>query len=269
MLQNETVQNTNLLKDDADLSDFPLSESDTPVNVLPEITPTLKKAIVDRKPIPLADPPTKTKSEPTDVNDDLDRCEIDESNVNFSQNRELWQRRANMETAPSSPLLKTHRLSEPYIQRQNHTPDLVMDLPLVGNASPKEQLTKSMSILGNMSSVYSDNSLEEDVAQSATDSSSEPDSPDMHTAAETFAKQNQCTLKKNKKNHIPENPEYVTITSPSSDRKYATLGSSTTTSTFKPQPKSKPIVLKKPVFSMPLRSVSIEMMCKDPPDYPT
>lgn len=269
MLQSETVPNPPSLKDAAVLSDSPISDSDTPVNVLPEIPPVLKKAIEDRNTIALADPLPKTKSETSDSNNEIDRCEIDESNVNFSQNRELWQRRANLETAPSSPLLKSHRLSEPYIQRQNHTPDLVMDLPLVGNAGNKDQLTKSMSILTNMSNIYSETSLEEDMARSAVDSASEPDSPDMHTAAETFAKQNQCTLKKNKKNHIAENSEYVTITSPIPDRKYATLGSSTTTSTFKPQPKAKPMVLKKPVFSMPIRSVSIEMMCKEPPDYPT
>lgn len=265
LLQNETVPTSNSLNAIADVSNFLNSDSDTFINVLPEIPPALKKALEDTKSLPTADPLLQTKSE-IGVNSEIERSEIDESNVNFSQNRELWQRRANLDTAPSSPLLKAHRLSEPYIQRQNHTPDLVMDLPLVGNPPTKDQLTKSMSILGNM---YSDNSLEDDLAQSTADSSSEPDSPDMHTAAETFAKQNQCTLKKNKKNHIPENSEYVAITSPVPDRKYATLGSSTTTSTFKPQPKTKPMVLKKPVFSMPLRSVSIEMMCKEPPEYPT
>lgn len=266
MLQNETVPSSSSPQSADVILNFPSCESDTSIIVLPEIPSDLKKAIEDRKSLPIADPLPQSNSEVVDENIEIDRGEIDESNVNFSQNRELWQRRANMETAPASPLLKTHRLSEPYIQRQNHTPDLVMDLPLVGNSGPKEQLTKSMSILGNM---YSDVSLKDDLAPSTADSSSEPDSPDMHTAAETFAKQNQCTLKKNKKNHIPESPEYVAITSPLPDRKYATLGSSTTTSTFKPQPKTKPMVLKKPAFSMPLRSVSIEMMCKDPPDYPT
>lgn len=192
--------------------------------------------------------------------------QIDESNVDFTQNRELWQRRANLESTPASPLLKTHRFSEPYIQRQNHTPDLVMDLPVVGNSSPKE-LAKSMSVL---SSTYSDSSPEDDASPTKlVENKTGADSPDMQTAAETFAKQNQCTLKKNKKIQM-ENTEYVTITSPMLDRKYATLGSNTsTTTTFKPQPKTKPMVLKKPVFSVPLRSVSIEMMCKDPPDLPT
>ncbi|CAH1969108.1 unnamed protein product [Acanthoscelides obtectus] len=208
----------------------------------------------------------ETLEEPPDTG--KAQAEIDESNVNFSQNRELWQRRA-LENAPMSPLLKTHRLSEPYMQRQNHTPDLVMDLPLIGSQSPKEQITKSMSVIGTM---YPDSSPEEESASTKPpDNSSGADSPDMQTAAETFAKQNQCTLKKNKKVYSHESPEYVMITSPMPDRKYATLGSTTTpsTTTFKPQPKTKPMVLKKPVFAVPLRSVSIEMMCKDTPDLPT
>ncbi|KAJ8926951.1 hypothetical protein NQ314_020803 [Rhamnusium bicolor] len=209
----------------------------------------------------------KTKLEGPEVNCKPESAEIDESNVNFSQNRELWQRRANLESTPASPLLKSHRFSEPYIQRQNHTPDLVMDLPLIGNSSPKEQLTKSMTVLGNM---YPDSSPDEEVSPTKIlESATGADSPDMQTAAETFAKQNQCTLKKNKKIHI-ESSEYVAITSPMLDRKYATLGSNpNATSTFKPHTKTKPMVFKKPVFSVPLRSVSIEMMCKDPPDLPT
>lgn len=236
--------------------------------VLPELPKALKKAIEERTPIPQQSNDISTKQENTDdTNNELERSEIDESNVNFSQNRELWQRRANLDSAPASPLLKTHRLSEPFIPRQNHTPDLVMDLPLLGNLGQKEQLTKSMSILGGL---YSDGSFEDDhEVAPTTDSCSEPDSPDMHTAAETFAKQNQCTLKKNKKNHIQESSEYVAITSPVPDRKYATLGCPSTTSTFKPQPKTKPMVLKKPTFTVPLRSVSIEMICKEPPDFPT
>ncbi|KAJ8950263.1 hypothetical protein NQ318_021117 [Aromia moschata] len=200
------------------------------------------------------------KLDETELTSKQDQAEIDESNVNFSQNRELWQRRANLESMPASPLLKSHRFSEPYMQRQNHTPDLVMDLPLVGNSSPKELLTKSLSVLGNM---YPDSASEEEVSPTKTpEASAGADSPDMQTAAETFAKQNQCTLKKNKKMNV-ENTEFVAITSPMLNRKYATIGSnSSTTTTFKPQPKAKPLVLKKPVFSVPLRSVSIEMMCK-------
>lgn len=200
------------------------------------------------------------------------QSEIDDSNVNFSHNRELWQRRANLEsTIPVSAASKTQRYSESYIQRQNHTPDLVMDLPLVGNSSPKETVSKSVSVIENLCKDASPVDL--NLPASPTKSLTSPtggESPDMQTAAETFAKQNQCTLKKNTKIQI-DNSDLVKITSPIIDRKYATIASSTTsTTTFKPQPKAKPLVLKKPVFSMPLRSVSIEMMCnKDPPDLPT
>ncbi|XP_056646166.1 SLIT-ROBO Rho GTPase-activating protein 1-like isoform X2 [Diorhabda sublineata] len=194
----------------------------------------------------------------------LPQSEIDESNVNFSENRELWQRRAILESSLlASPVLKSQRLSEPHLQRHSHTPDLVMDLPLVGTVS-KEQLTKSATTLTSLP----DTSPDKDTK--TVEGPSGADSPDMQTAAETFAKQNQCTLKKNKKNHISDTPEYVTITSPMPERKYATLEPNMTmTSTFKPAGESKPMVLKKPVFSMPLRSVSIEMMCQDSPDLPT
>ncbi|CAH1103499.1 unnamed protein product [Psylliodes chrysocephalus] len=195
--------------------------------------------------------------------------EIDESNVNFTENRELWQRRVILESAIlASPVLKAHRMSEPHIQRHSHTPDLVMDLPLVGSAASKEQLTKSASALAGVAGGFAETPPEKEVKPAEGPSGAE--SPEMQTAAETFAKQNQCTLKKNKKNHIPDEAEYVTITSPIPERKYATLEPNMTmTSTFKPQVDSKPTVLKKPMFSMPLRSVSIEMMCKDPPDLPT
>ncbi|XP_050497536.1 SLIT-ROBO Rho GTPase-activating protein 1-like isoform X1 [Diabrotica virgifera virgifera] len=240
------------------------------------------------------------------------QAEIDESNVNFSENRELWQRRAILEsTLLGSPILKTHRLSEPHIQRHSHTPDLVMDLPMLASVASKEQLTKSALTLATTTDVASDKEKDKETKATegtsaialdpcpdasadkdknnendktldknkdndkqrkikAVEGSSGADSPDMQTAAETFAKQNQCTLKKNKKNHVTETDEYVTITSPMTERKYATLEPNMTmTSTFKPAGESKPMVLKKPVFSMPLRSVSIEMMCKDPPDLPT
>lgn len=208
---------------------------------------------------------TKTKTEPTRS----EMSEIDESNVNFSQSRELWQRRSNSESTSVPLLLKSHRLSEPYLQRQNHTPDLVMDLPLVGNSSPKELVTKP---LAEFVETHTDSSPDEEAAISKSVDCSNAESPEMQTAAETFAKQSQSTLKKNKKVHLSENADYLTITSPVPDRKYATLGgnSPAKTTTFKPQFASKPIVLKKPVFPAPLRSVSIETMsCKDPPDLPT
>ncbi|CAH1377786.1 SLIT-ROBO Rho GTPase-activating protein 1-like isoform X7 [Tenebrio molitor] len=222
------------------------------------IEPKLDSTEEDSK----SDPPDSSlKTEP----------EIDESNVNFSQNRELWQRRANSQSqlcqvTSQSQTLKANRNSESsYLQRQNHTPDLVMDLPLVGSSSPKETTKKSVSISGNLDA----EAAAEDDTSAKLESPQGPESPDMQTAAERFAKQNQCTLKKNTKVHVDNSdlsadPNLITITSPMPERKYATIGNATTT-TFKPQLKAKPAVLKKPAFSVPL-SADVR---KDQPDLPT
>jgi hypothetical protein len=120
-----------------------------------------------------------------------------------------------------------------------------MDLPLVGSSSPKETTKKSVSISGNLDA----EAAAEDDASAKLESPQGPESPDMQTAAERFAKQNQCTLKKNTKVHVDNSdlsadPNLITITSPMPERKYATIGNATTT-TFKPQLKAKPAVLKK------------------------
>lgn len=201
-----------------------------------------------------------------------DPSEIDNSNVNFSQNREQWQRRANSQShikIPQTPKMNRH--SEMWHHRQNHTPDLVMDLPLVGNSSPKETTKKSISMSANL---YSENSLEDDtVSTKSAESPTGPESPDMTTAAERFAKQNQCTLKKNTKIHIEGDgsmdanntvSDLIAIPSPVPDRKLNNVPESTTsTSTFKPQIKAKPPVLKKPVFCVPLHAASQEVLPKD------
>lgn len=108
-----------------------------------------------------------------------------DSTSNFNQNRELWQRRAASQGQIDPPVTPRHN-QELWELRQKHTPDLVMDLPFVG--SSKDGLDKTIT--------------EE---ETGTESSSPgPESPDM-TAAERFAKQNQCTLKKNTKVNIPRN----------------------------------------------------------------
>lgn len=210
------------------------------------------------------------------LNDCVELCktqgeaEIDESNVNFNQNREQWQRRANSQTIPAtqSQTLKANRHSESYL-RQNHTPDLVMDLPLVGSSSPKELTKKSISVSNNLNS---EAQVEDDnTSVKSLESPQSLDSPDMQTAAERFAKQNQCTLKKNTKVHVDNSElstECITITSPMLERKYATVSTSTTT-TFKPQLKVKPPVLKKPAFSVPLSTVPADILLKDQSDLPT
>lgn len=185
-------------------------------------------------------------------------AEIDESNVDFSLNREQWQKRANSHSnIKISQTLKANRNSENWLQRQNHTPDLVMDLPLVGNPTLKDSAKKSISVSGNL---YAENSSEEDSTSVKSLENAGPESPDMTTAAERFAKQNQCTLKKNMKVHIDSAgkneltkpvTDLIAITSPTPERKYAPSTNATTT-TFKPQIKTKPPVFKKPAFAVPL-----------------
>lgn len=73
--------------------------------------------------------------------------------------------------------------------RQKQTPDLVLDLPL--RLSSESKIMKDNVSLGSSS--------EQDDDSQSSSSPSGPESPDMTTAAERFAKQNQCTLKKNTK----------------------------------------------------------------------
>ncbi|KAF5285233.1 hypothetical protein FQR65_LT13297 [Abscondita terminalis] len=200
-------------------------------------------------------------SHPTEQNS-LEDLEVDKSIVNFSQNREQWQRRATSQSNVSQTA-KQNRQSE-RIQRQNHTPDLVMDLPLVSSSSPKDLIKKSLS--GSSNSV--DSTLEEETASlKSLESPTGPDSPDMQTAAERFAKQNQCTLKKNTKIHIDSSStvsdlndsDVLQMSTPIAERKCA----------IRPQIKAKPPVLKKPTFSVPLHVASSEIMRPDQSDLPT
>lgn len=111
-----------------------------------------------------------------------------EATKNFNQNRELWQRRAASQSQIDPSCTSTRHSQELWELRQKHTPDLVMDLPLVGSSSPKE----------------ADKVISEEETGSESNSPG-PESPDMTTAAERFAKQNQCTLKKNTKVNLPRN----------------------------------------------------------------
>lgn len=175
--------------------------------------------------------------------------EIDESNVNFNLNKEQWQRRASSQNNISSNLVKQNRHSEPQLQWQSHTPDLVMDLPLVGNCSPQE--TKKKSIVGSTNLSTTD-ILDDHLTIKTNETSTDPDSPEMTTAAETFAKQNQCTLKKNTK---------LSDTTLYSDSNIV----NTITSSFKPQLKTKPPLLKKPVLTVNLNA----SVRKDQDEFPT
>lgn len=181
-----------------------------------------------------------------------DAADVDISNVNFNKNREQWQRRAssqsNIKVIPLTP--KPQRHSEAWIQRPNHTPDLVMDLPLVSTSSPKETTKKSISVTANLSDAFATN-------DKFVESPPGLESPDMQTAAETFAKQNQCTLKKNTK---------VSTDSSVNNESHLVVVETQKASADKPQVKTKPQVLKKPVFPI---AASEETNAKDQPEFST
>jgi len=145
----------------------------------------------------------------------------DEQTTNFSANRELWQRRATSQTqlmnTPVQPTPKSSsysRASQEFREmRQKHTPDLVMDLPLsaqdpVGkksasssslSSSDEETVMPSSLLVPQQQQQQQQQQQPPSRAEAATSPTGGPESPDMSTAAERFAKQNQCTLKKNTK----------------------------------------------------------------------
>lgn len=153
-----------------------------------------------------------------------DSADNDDARKSFSQNRELWQQRASSHTSVAHlGLAKEARDFRP-----KHTPDLVMDLPIAeGVKSPDEAELMT------------------------TASTNEPESPDMALAAERFAKQNQCTLKKNtrdvrlRKDKTEKNGTAgVAACSGSDDDTIPQIISSPAN---KPQIKAKPQILRKPI----------------------
>ncbi|XP_065332700.1 SLIT-ROBO Rho GTPase-activating protein 1-like isoform X2 [Cloeon dipterum] len=151
----------------------------------------------------------------------------------FQQSRDIWRRRENSATEPTPVLPAPHLVGLPL--RQKHTPDLVMDLPLNSSGST------SVSPSGGAS--------DEDPEASPSHSPQHtgPESPDM-TAAERFAKQNQCTLKKK---------DTRTSSSSSSGSASAAVDAQTQTKVAaaaapdKPPLKAKPQILKKPAGMPP------------------
>lgn len=150
-----------------------------------------------------------------------DTAEEEDFPKSFNQNRELWQQRASSHTSVNSVGLKDSRDFRP-----KHTPDLVMDLPVQeGVKSPEETETQ------------------------------EPESPDMALAAERFAKQNQCTLKKNTRD-VRRNEKTEKNGAKSQDEDTSPRMSPA----MKPQIKAKPQILRKPAISP---SLPIHLMRKD------
>ncbi|XP_015127569.1 SLIT-ROBO Rho GTPase-activating protein 1 isoform X1 [Diachasma alloeum] len=215
----------------------------------------------------------------------------------FSANRELWQKRATSQSNLAPPVPPTPKslrvLQEFRDMRQKHTPDLVMDLPLTSQDENKKSSSSS--------SLSSSDDETSSVYQNRSPGSNGPESPDMSTAAERFAKQNQCTLKKNTKTSNGSNSERiksliddedqaesndivrsassseisstdVPLRSPLPPRstpmiaaKFADMrltGGSQQVSSFKPQVKVKPTILRKPVMPFPHPHMSPELARK-------
>lgn len=105
----------------------------------------------------------------------------------FVRRRDLWEKRTSITSASTVSVASPAISSQP--QRPKHTPDLVMDLPpsLPLSSSPKE---------GDSLVDPASRQRHESESSSGSSNSSSPGSPDMTTAAETFAMQNQSTLKK-------------------------------------------------------------------------
>ena len=228
----------------------------------------------------------------------------------FSANRELWQRRATSQTQltpPVPPTPKSIRSSQEFREmRQKHTPDLVMDLPLSAqDTNKKSASSNSLSSSDEEAPIQTSRALETAKSPSTVG----PESPDMSTAAERFAKQNQCTLKKNTKSsnetgtttklkrletdiepdtdtepeivrstsntEISSSTENMPLRSPLPSRstpkiaaKFADMrltgGSQQQqqVSSFKPQVKIKPTILRKPVKPFPVGHMSPELARK-------
>lgn len=118
----------------------------------------------------------------------------------FVRKRDLWEKRASVTSSSPSTQLNL---------RQKHTPDLVMDLPpsLALSSSPKDDSLVAVPVAASSSSAARQRHESETSTQSSSSGSgsgsgsgssnpSSPGSPEMTTAAETFARQNQSTLKK-------------------------------------------------------------------------
>ena len=125
----------------------------------------------------------------------------------FVRKRDLWEKRASVtSSSPSTQVTSQLNL------RQKHTPDLVMDLPpsLALSSSPKDDsLVVVVPVAASATSVTRQRHESETSSQSSSSGSGSsnpgsPGSPEMTTAAETFARQNQSTLKKS---HVVKLPK--------------------------------------------------------------
>lgn len=119
------------------------------------------------------------------------------ANLNlFQQNRDLWEKRTEMQS--------THSLPAPRILTRNRiAPDLVMDLPISNKErtvnSSRESLNSSDEANSDGASTSGSAAGATVVAKTATGDVVNSKSIEDMTSAERFASQSQCTLKKNER----------------------------------------------------------------------
>ena len=245
----------------------------------------------------LPPPKSKQRSASGDVPVDFkrhvsveDKPQIKEE-TSFSFHRSVWEKRSQSQ-AEAEAIRDTSRVSssrdfweqQSKLQKQKQTPDLVMDLPILGT-SPKN----GDSPQGSPKILDSENHEEPIRPAIASNVTTTIESPDM-TSADRFATTSQCTLKKNsattskqcsndaetqtaektnsqntelkKSNSIPVKSEVVTITgvgsrTPKMTSKYTHFSqistdnaSASEISSFKPQAKLRPTVKKKPALPL-------------------
>lgn len=111
------------------------------------------------------------------------------ANLNvFKQNRELWEKRTEMQS--------THSLTAPRILTRNRiAPDLVMDLPV---SNSDRAVTRSRESLDSSDETTADAKISNG-SGGGNDAVVNSKSIEDMTSAERFATQNQCTLKKNER----------------------------------------------------------------------
>lgn len=148
----------------------------------------------------------------------------------FDHKIQLWRKRADSHGSIDRPKplpAARHHVQNADLKTPGGAPDLVMDLP-VRPSSSSSSSSSSEGISG---------ATGQECQGPCGATAQEPDSPDMGTAAERFAKQNQCTLKKYSK-PIP-------LPSPPQANGKPELPPK---SSGKPPLKAKPQIFKKPVF---------------------
>lgn len=120
----------------------------------------------------------------------------------FFQNRELWQRRAASQSALSGPPDQPEKL--PPDQPAKLPPDQPAKLPIPVPIPVPKPSPVSVPVPIPIPPPTPTPDLVMDLPTNPEQPTGGLESPDMTTAAERFAKQNQCTLKKNPKPPKPD-----------------------------------------------------------------